>query len=102
MDYLWENIIFLDCDYLYLAYETDLYNENNGKIEFNLDIVPLLETINDLENADNILEKMLSNKKTENKEGNSFTNYGVTISEIFVLSSFSCPPLLSVNSSMVS
>tara|TARA_S200000501_G_scaffold236164_1_gene221446 strand:+ start:1886 stop:4651 length:2766 start_codon:yes stop_codon:yes gene_type:complete len=51
---------------LYLAYETGLYNENNGEIEFNLDIVPLLETINDLENTEEILEKMLSNSLINN------------------------------------
>ena len=46
----------------YLCYEIGLYKFENGRMKLNLDIVPLLETINDLENSDKILKVIISNK----------------------------------------
>ena len=45
----------------YLAFETGLFTINNGDFSLLLDVVPLFETIEDLENSYMIMDKILSN-----------------------------------------
>jgi phosphoenolpyruvate carboxylase len=45
----------------YLAFETELLTTANGQINFPIDVVPLFETIEDLENAHILTESILSN-----------------------------------------
>lgn len=45
----------------YLAFETGLLTFNNGDLSLSLDVVPLFETIEDLENSYMLMDKILSN-----------------------------------------
>jgi len=59
---------------LLLAKESDLWRYNNGEVETDLDVVPLFETIEDLEESDRLMKIIFENKlyQTHLKARNQF------------------------------